>query len=75
VESVFNREARLICNLTRTLALLCLLHVEQEKQLPLVRLLEEMELTPWPENLIEELEHFTNTYSRDAKKFKQAQGV
>ena len=75
LESVFNREARLICNLKRTLALLCLLHVEQETQLPLVRLLEQTELTPWPENLSEELEHFINTYSRDANKFKQAQGV
>ncbi len=72
--AVFNREARLISNLKRTLALLDLMEVRSSEQKHVGRLLDSLEQTPWPENLAEHLEFFINTYPLDAEKFKQAQG-
>ena len=72
--AVFIREARLISNLKRTLALLDLMEVRSSEQKHVGRLLDSLEQTPWPENLAEHLEFFINTYPLDAEKFKQAQG-
>tara|TARA_B100000768_G_C11261851_1_gene369145 strand:- start:216 stop:1928 length:1713 start_codon:yes stop_codon:yes gene_type:complete len=72
--AAFNREARLISNLKRTLALLGLMEVKSSEQKHVGRLLDSLEQTPWPENLAEHLKLFINTYPLDAEKFKQAQG-
>ena len=72
--AAFNREARLISNLKRTLALLDLMEVKSSEQKHVERLLDSLEQTPWPENLAEHLELFINTYPLDAEKFKQVRG-
>jgi hypothetical protein len=72
---VILREARLISNLTRTLTLLRLMQVDEAEQRPLTQLLDELEQTPWPEDLSEQVISFIKTYPLDAAKFQQAQGV
>ena len=74
LSGAFNREARLIANLKRTLTLLELMEIKESEQTHLGRLLDSLEQTPWPENLVEHLKLFINTYPLDAEKFKQAQG-
>lgn len=72
---VFLREARLISNLKRTLTLLRLMKVGEVEQRPLTQLLDELEQTPWPEDLSDQVISFIKTYPLDAVKFQQAQGV
>ena len=72
---VLLREARLISNLKRTLTLLRLMQVDEAEQRPLARLLDELEQTPWPEDLSDHLSSFIKTYPLDAVKFQQAQGA
>ena len=72
---VLLREARLISNLKRTLTLLRLLLVDEAEQRPLARLLDELEQTPWPEDLSDHLASFIKTYPLDVVKFQQAQGA
>ena len=74
-EFVLLREARLISNLKRTLTLLKLMQVDEAEQRPLARLLDELEQTPWPEDLSDHLASFIKTYPLDAVKFQQAQGA
>lgn len=74
LSGAFNREARLIANLKRTLTLLELMEIKESEQTHLGRLLDSLEQTPWPENLAQHLKLFINTYPLDAEKFKQAQG-
>ena len=74
-EFVLLREARLISNLKRTLTLLKLMQVDEAEQRPLARLLDELEQTPWPEDLRDHLSSFIKTYPLDAVKFQQAQGA
>ena len=75
IRSAQEREARLISNLKRTLVLLGMMHVEEVHQRPLHTLLEELEHTPWPQNLAEDVVQFMKAYPLDALKFQQAQGV
>ena len=72
---VLLREARLISNLKRTLTLLRLLLVDEAEQRPLARLLDELEQTPWPEDLSDHLASFIKTYPLDVVIFQQAQGA
>ena len=72
---VLLREARLISNLKRTLTLLRLMQVGEAEQRPLARLLDELEQTPWPEDLKDHVASFIKTYPLDAVKFQQAQGA
>jgi len=72
---VLLREARLISNLKRTLTLLRLMLVDEAEQRPLARLLDELEQTPWPEDLSDHLASFIKTYPLDVVKFQQAQGA
>ena len=72
---VLLREARLISNLKRTLTLLRLMQVDEAEQKPLARLLNELEQTPWSEDLSDHLASFIKTYPLDAVKFQQAQGA
>ncbi|MBH35235.1 MAG: hypothetical protein CMB74_07300 [Euryarchaeota archaeon] len=72
---VLLREARLISNLMRTMTLLRLLLVDEAEQRPLARLLDELEQTPWPEDLSDHLASFIKTYPLDVVKFQQAQGA
>ena len=74
-DCVLLREARLISNLKRTLALLRLMLVDETEQRPLARLLDELEQTPWPKDLSDHLASFIKTYPLDAVKFQQAQGA
>jgi hypothetical protein len=75
LRSVFNREARLIANLKRTLALLNLMGVKSVEKDNVALLLDDIEQTEWPEKLAENLDSFTKTYPLDAVKFQQAQGA
>jgi len=75
LKSVFNREARLIANLKRTLALLDLMGVKSVEKDNVALLLNDIEQTEWPEKLAENLDSFTKTYPLDAVKFQQAQGA
>ena len=70
---VFNREARLIANLKRTLALLDLMEVISTERDTVASLLDDIEQTPWPEKLAENLDNFTKDYPLDVVKFKQSQ--
>jgi hypothetical protein len=72
---VLLREARLISNLMRALTLLRLMQVDEADQKPLTRLLDELEQTPWPEDLSDHLISFIKTYPLDAVKFQQAHGA
>ena len=73
LRSVFNREARLIANLKRTLALLDLMEVKSAERNTVASLLDDIEQTPWPEKLAENLDSFTKDYALDAVKFQQSQ--
>ncbi len=75
IHFVLLREARLISNLKRTLTLLRLMKVDEVEQRPLTQLLDELEQTPWPEDLSDQVISFIKTYPLDAVKFQQAQGV
>lgn len=75
LRSVFEREARLISNLKRTLALLDLMGVKSTERDQVTRLLNGLEQTPWPENLAKHLDSFINTYPLDTVEFQQAQGA
>ena len=75
INFVLLREARLISNLKRTLTLLRLMKVDETEQRPLTQLLDELEQTPWPEDLSDQVISFIKTYPLDAVKFQQAQGV
>ncbi|HII87754.1 MAG TPA: hypothetical protein HA268_07305 [Candidatus Poseidoniaceae archaeon] len=75
MQFVFLREAHLISNLKRTLTLLRLMKVDETEQRPLTQLLGELEQTPWPEDLSDQVISFIKTYPLDAVKFQQAQGV
>lgn len=74
LSAAFNREARLVGNLKRTLSLLRLMDISLSDQEPVRRLVQELEQTPWPEGLAEDIKRFIKTYPLDAVKFQQAQG-
>ena len=75
LRSVFNREARLIANLKRTLTLLDLMGVRSAERNNVVLLLDDIEQTPWPAKLAENLDRFAKTYPLDVLKFQQPQGA
>ena len=75
LRSVFEREARLISSLKRTVALLDLMGVKPTERDQVASLLSNLEQTPWPENLAEHLDSYINTYPLDIVKFRQAQGA
>lgn len=75
LRSVFNREARLIANLKRTLTLLDLMGVRSVERNNVVLLLDDIEQTPWPAKLAENLDRFAKTYPLDVLKFQQPQGA
>lgn len=73
LRSAFIREARLMGNLKRTLALLDLMGVNSNERDTVASLLDDIEQTPWPEKLAENLDSFTKDYPLDVVKFKQSQ--
>ncbi len=75
LRSAFIREARLIGNLKRTLALLDLMEVISDERNTVASLLDNIEKTPWPEKLAENLDGFAKTYPLDVLKFQQPQGA
>lgn len=75
LRSAFIREARLIGNLKRTLALLGLMEVRSAERNTVASLLDNIEQTPWPEKLAENLDSFTKNYPFDAVKFQQSREV
>ncbi len=73
LNSALIREARLIGNLKRTLVLLDLMEVRSADRDAVASLLDDIEQTPWPENLAENLNSFIKNYPLDAVKFQQSQ--
>lgn len=71
LRSVYSREARLITNLKRTLCLLDLMGIESTDRENVAALLDDIEQTPWPKNLAEDLTRFTKAYPLDLEEFQQ----
>ena len=75
IHNVMNREARLISNLTRVVALLHLMGYDGERGLAIKRLLEQLVNTPWPATIHDDAATYLSTYPNDEEVFQSARGV
>ncbi len=72
---VRQREARLLSNLKRVVNLLKLMKVNGHEHGAVIRLLSQLETTPWPVGMRDDIDRFVKDYPPAVSKFRQAQGA
>lgn len=75
LNDVMNREARLICNLKRVIALLGLMGYNGREKEAVEDLMVELIRTPWPETFREEAAEYLSTYQNKEVAFQTAGSV
>lgn len=75
IHNVMNREARLISNLTRVVALLQLMGYDGERGLAIKRLLEQLVNTPWPTTIHDDAVGYLSSDPNDEEVFQSAWSV
>jgi hypothetical protein len=75
LNDVMNREARLICNLKRVMALLGLMGYNGREKEAVEDLMVELIRTPWPETFREEAAEYLSTYQNKELAFQTAGSV